>query len=150
MFRKPCRCLGGEAVRLREEEELARRRSFLETWQDVGELLASATPEEQMQILQHYIEVVELGPIDPETRTGSYAMRLFPEVRPHRGFDFGGNSGPDDASSGPETTNGAVHANGTGSTCVNRGQLGSHDCPESSPSRTRTYNKPVNSRLLYH
>ena len=205
-------CLGGEAVRLREEEDLARRRlahvhadigrlvevlkslgarglasvqselerleeeegqiktnladlakrqapvervsddarSFLETWQDVGELLASATPEEQMQILQHYIEVVELGPIDPETRTGSYAMRLFPEVRPDRGFDFGGDSGPDDGSSGPETTNGAVHANGTSSACVNRGQLGSHNCPESSPSRTRTYNKPVNSRLLYH
>jgi hypothetical protein len=28
-------------------------RSFLETWQDIGELLRSATPEEQMQILQH-------------------------------------------------------------------------------------------------
>jgi chaperonin cofactor prefoldin len=140
-------CLGGEADRLREEEDLARRRlaqvhadigrlvevlkslgarglssvqselerleeeegqikqsladiarrqapvervsddarSFVETWQDIGDLLASATPEERMQILQHYIEVVELGLIDPETRTGSYAMRLFPEVRPDRG-----------------------------------------------------------------
>lgn len=65
-------------------------RSFLETWQDVGELLEAATPEERLQLLQHYIEVVELGPIDRETRTGSYAMRLFPEVRPDRGFDFGG------------------------------------------------------------
>jgi hypothetical protein len=39
-------------------------RSFLESWQDVGELLEAATPEERLQILQHYIEVVEVGPID--------------------------------------------------------------------------------------
>ncbi len=193
-------CLGGEAVRLREEEDLARRRlsqvradigrlvevlknlgarglasvqselerledeegqmkknlteiakrqapvervsddarSFLETWQDIGELLGSATPEERMQILQHYIEVVELGLIDPETRTGSYAMRLFPEVRPDRGFDFGGDNGPDDSTPGPETTNGAIPASENGSAVVNPGRFGSHNRPESSPSRART------------
>ena len=125
-------------------------RAFLETWQDIGELLESATPEERMQILQHYIEVVELGLIDPQTRTGSYAMRLFPEVRPDRGFDFGRDSGPDDTTPSPETTNGAAPAIGGGSVVVNPGRLGSHNRPESSPSRTRTYNKPVNSRLLYH
>ena len=83
-------------------------RAFLETWQDVGELLEAATPEERLQILQHYIEVVELGPIDAETRTGTYAMRLFPEVRPDRGFDFGWDRdrGPDDGTPGPETCNG--------------------------------------------
>lgn len=164
-------CLGGEAVRLREEEELARRRlsqvradigrlvevlktlgakglasvqaelerleeeeqslnctmtilakqqapverigeearSFLDTWQDVGELLDAATTEERLQILQHYIEVVEIGLIDPLTRTGTYAMRLFPEVRPDRGFDFdsGTGHGPDDRNPRPETSNGA-------------------------------------------
>ncbi len=204
-------CLGGEAVRLREEEDLARRRlaqvradigrlvevlknlgarglasvqselerledeegqmkkslteiakrqapvervsddarAFLETWQDIGELLGSATPEERMQILQHYIEVVELGLIDPETRTGSYAMRLFPEVRPDRGFDFGGDHGPDDSNPGPETTNGAIPASENGSACVNPGQFGSHNRPESSSGRIRTYDPPVNSRLLY-
>lgn len=205
-------CLGGEAVRLQKEEELARRRlahvhadigrlvdvlkslgargltsvqselerleeeegqikqnlanisrrqapvervsedarSFLETWQDIGELLAAATPQEAMQLLQHYIEVVELGPIDPETRTGSYAMRLFPEVRPDHGFGFGGDNGPDGGSSGPETTNGAIPEIENGSVCVNQGRFGSHNRPESSPTRTRTWNKPVNSRLLYH
>ena len=205
-------CLGGEAVRLREEEDLARRRlsqvradigrlvevlkslgargltsvqselerledeegqmkrsltdiakrqapvervsddarSFLETWQDVGELLVSATPEERMQILQHYIEVVELGLIDPETRTGSYAMRLFPEVRPDRGFDFGCDHGPDDSTPGPETTNGAIPASENGSACVNPGRFGSHNRPESSPGRIRTYDQSINSRLLYH
>ena len=206
-------CLGGEVVRLREEEDLARRRlaqvhadtgklvevlkslgsrglasvqaelerleaeegqlkqsltelarrqapvervsddarSFLESWQDIGDLLDAATPEERMQILQHYIEVVELGAIDPDTRTGTYAMRLFPEVRPDHGFDFGsGDGGPDDHTPSPEMTNGAVPASGNGSVLVNPGQLGSHNRPESSPTRTRTWNKPVNSRLLYH
>lgn len=120
-------------------------RSFLETWQDIGELLRSATPEEQMQLLQHYIEVIELGAIDPETRTGSYAMRLFPEVRPDRGFEFGGDNGPDDGSSGPETRDGAVPACGNCSVCVNHGQLGSHNCPEGSPNWTRICNRAVNS-----
>ena len=87
--------------------------------------------------------------IDPETRTGSYAMRLFPEVRPERGFDFGRDSGPDDSNPGPETTNGTVSANGDGSVVVNPGWLGSHNRPESSPGRIRTYDPPVNSRLLY-
>ncbi len=170
-------CLGGEAVRLRDEEDLARRRlaqvradigrlvdvlktlgskglvsvqaelerleteetqfkrsltdiatrqapvervsddarAVLETWQDIGELLESAMPEERMQLLQHYIEVIELGLIDPQTRTGSYSMRLFPEVRPDRGFDFGdgGGNGPDDVNPGPETTNEADAMNGS-------------------------------------
>jgi site-specific DNA recombinase len=202
-------CLGGEAVRLREEEDLARRRlaqvradigrlvevlknlgarglasvqselerledeegqmkkniadiakrqapvervsedaqSFLETWQDIGELLVTATPEERMQILQHYIEVVEIGVIDRETRTGSYAMRLFPEVRPDRGFDFGSDNGPDDSNPSPETTNGAIPKCGNGSVVVNPGRFGSHNCPESSPTRARTEDLAVNSRL---
>jgi hypothetical protein len=122
-------------------------RLFLESWRNIGKLLDSATPDERMQILQHYIEVVELGPIDPDTRTGTYAMRLFPEVRPDRGFDFGsGDTGPDDSTPGPEKTNGAIPVNGNGSAVVNPGRLGSHNRPESSPSRTRTYNKPVNRR----
>ena len=79
-------------------------------------------------------------------------MRLFPEVRPDRGLDFGnGNSnGPDGGSPGPETNNGAFPTAGEGSVVVNPVPIGSHNRPESSPSRTRTYNKPVNSRLLYH
>lgn len=204
-------CLGGEADRLREEDDLSRRRlaqvrgetsklidvlkslgarglssvqselerleeeegkikknlteiakqqapvervtddakAFLETWEDIGELLQSATPEEQMQILQHYIEVIELGEMDRESRTGSYAMRLFPEVRPDRGFDFHSDDCPDDGNPSPETTNGAVPEIGNGSACVNLGRLGSHNRPESSPGRTRTYDIAVNSRSLY-
>lgn len=113
-------------------------RSFLENWQDIGELLESATAEELLQILQHYVEVIELGPIDPTTRTGSYAIRLFPEVRPDRSFDFGsGDTLLDDGNSRPETPNGAVPASENDSV-VNPGQFGSHNCPESSPTRIRT------------
>jgi hypothetical protein len=154
----------GELERLESEEvelkrslaDLAKRqapvervsddaRSFIESWQDVGELLEAATPEERLQILQHYIEVVELGPIDRETRTGTYAMRLFPEVRPDRGFDFGGESSPYDSNPGPETTNGAVPANGDGSVIVNPGRLGSHNRPKSSARRIRTFDPLVNT-----
>ena len=105
-----------------------------------------------MQILQHYIKVIELELIDPQTRTGSYAIRLFPEVRPDRGFDFGrgGNGVPDDANPRLETNNGAVPRCGDGSVVVNPGRLGSHYRPESSPTWTRTRNLAVNSRSLYH
>jgi hypothetical protein len=124
-------------------------RSFLETWQDIGELLRSATPEERMQILQHYIEVIELGLIDRDTRTGSYAMRLFPEVRPDRGFDFGSDNGPDDGSPAPETTNGDATRNGCDPVVVNPGRLGSHNRPKSSPKWTRRMNNlPVPSIRL--
>ena len=39
-----------------------------------------------MLLILHYVEVIELQSTDPHTRTGTYAMRLFPEVRPDRGF----------------------------------------------------------------
>lgn len=149
--------LEAEEVQLKQSlADLARRqvpvervsddaRSFLESWQDIGELLDSATPEERMQILQHHIEVVELGTIDPETRTGTYAMRQFPEVRPDGGFDFGsGDYLPDDPNPTPETINGAIPAGGNGSVLVNPGRLGSHNRPESSPSEIRTGSQPVN------
>lgn len=108
--------LAGIATRSAPVERIGdEARAFLETWQDVGELLEAATPQEQMQILQHYIEVVELGPIDAQTRTGSYAMRLFPEVRPDRGFDFGnGECGPDGGTPGPQTRNGDAAESGDG------------------------------------
>jgi biotin operon repressor len=80
-------------------------RKFVETWQDVGELLDAATWQERLQILQHYIEVVELGFTDPSGQSGTYALRLFPEVRPDRGFDWD-ESGENDANPSSEMTNG--------------------------------------------
>jgi site-specific DNA recombinase len=55
---------------------------FIETWSTVGELLEQATPEERRTILQHYVEVVEIRFNDSNGKMGSYALRLFPEVRP--------------------------------------------------------------------
>lgn len=40
-------------------------------------------PDEQHLILQHYIEVIELRATNLNGKTGTYAMRLFLEVRPH-------------------------------------------------------------------
>ena len=81
--------------------------AFVKNWGDVGELLDAATHEERLLILRHYVEVVELHATDPKGKTGTYALRLFPEVRPDRGFDWdeeGPNRGPDNRY--PETKNG--------------------------------------------
>ncbi len=65
---------------LTQAAEAARR--FIETWEGVGELLRQAEPEEQRTLLQHYVEVIELRATDAEGKRGTYALRLFPEVRP--------------------------------------------------------------------
>ncbi|WP_459557735.1 hypothetical protein [Lacunimicrobium album] len=108
-------------------------RAFLEIWQDIGELLLSATPEEQLQLLQHSIKVIDRGGNDRETRTGTYTMRLFPEVRPDRGFDFGGGEGTDDPNPCPEMTNGIISKSGNNPACINHGRHGAHNRPERLP-----------------
>tara|TARA_R110002049_G_scaffold15759_2_gene64005 strand:+ start:1536 stop:1895 length:360 start_codon:yes stop_codon:yes gene_type:complete len=45
--------------------------------------------DEQLEILRHYIEVIELKAYDLKGKSGTYALRLFPEVSPDRGFDLG-------------------------------------------------------------
>lgn len=57
-------------------------RQFIETWKNVGQLLDQADAEEQRLILQHYVEVIELRATDSKGKVGTYALRLFPEVRP--------------------------------------------------------------------
>jgi hypothetical protein len=84
-------------------------KAFIQNWADVGELLDVATEEEKTQLIRHYVEVVELHAADAKGETGTYAMRLFPEIRPDRGFDWGETSPetpPDDGSPIHETTNG--------------------------------------------
>lgn len=66
-------------------------RSFVKNWEDIGELIDAATAEECRELLQHYIEVIELHSTDPKGRTGTYALRLFPEVRPDRDFAWNDN-----------------------------------------------------------
>lgn len=97
-------------------------RKFVETWQGVGELLDAAAPQERLQFLQHYIEVVELGSTDATGRSGTYVLRLFPEVRPNRGFDWGEN-GEDDANPISEMTNGDVPIEGNIPVVLTQGDL---------------------------
>ncbi len=61
-------------------------RSFLASWEDVGDVLDAATDEERGIILRHYIDVLEIKPDDAKGETGTYRLKLFPEVRPDRGF----------------------------------------------------------------
>jgi site-specific DNA recombinase len=127
----------GELGRLEKEErelrrqlqEIAKRqepmqrisedaKAFIKTWEDVGELLDAATHEERPLILSHYIEVIELNATDPKGKTGTYAMRLFPEVRPDRGFDWLEDEppvGPNYGSRCPQNTNGVDAPGGTDS-----------------------------------
>ena len=63
-------------------------RAFLETWADVGSLMDAATHDEKLQLLRHYIEVVELKADDPKAKSGTYTIRLSPEVCSDRGFDW--------------------------------------------------------------
>lgn len=80
--------------------------TFLESWEDVEEILDAATPEEQAEILRHYIEVVELQPSE-DGKTGTYVLKLFPEIRVDRGFDWD-SANSEDGSPPPQTQNGAV------------------------------------------
>jgi site-specific DNA recombinase len=106
--------LSDRQVPLARVSDEARR--FVETWKDVGELLDQATPDERHLILQHYIEVVELRAIDEKGKAGTYALRLFPEVRPHRDPDDPdglSGSGVPRYPTPPETPNGAATLTGS-------------------------------------
>src|SRR5206468_4042102 len=71
-----------------------RAREFVAGWAAVAELLDAAEPDEARLLVQHFVEVVELAHESADGRTGTYALRLFPEVRPldppHGGRDGGG------------------------------------------------------------
>jgi hypothetical protein len=45
-----------------------------------------STHEERLLILRHYVEVIELHSTD--AKGGTYALGLFPDVRPDRMFDW--------------------------------------------------------------
>lgn len=98
-----------QLLQIEKEQQPAQRisedaKTFIESWEDVGEILDAATPDEQAEVLRHYIEVLELQPSD-DGKTGTYVLKLFPEVRPDRGFDWE----TDDSENGnppPQTQNG--------------------------------------------
>src|SRR5207302_867845 len=77
---------------------------FPELVQRAGAPPRTGTVRDQAVRVQGAVAAFELVALP--TRTGPYAVRLFPEMRPDRGFDFGAGGGPDDSTAGPETTNG--------------------------------------------
>jgi site-specific DNA recombinase len=107
--------LRGKHLEIQKRQEPMHRvseeaKKFVQTWTDVGDLLDQVTPDERFLILQHYVEVLEIRATDEKGKAGTYVLRLFPEVRPHRG--------PEDPEGGaavilpppppPETPNGAA------------------------------------------
>jgi len=108
---KEDKSLDQQLAQIENDQQPAQRISedakiFIESWEDVGEILDAATPDEQSQILRHYIEVLELQPSD-DGKTGTYVLKLFPEVRPDRGFDWESDDSEDDNPL-PQMQNGAV------------------------------------------
>ena len=57
-------------------------REFIENWNDIGQLLAEANPDEKRCILHHLIQSLELKFVDTEEKRAEYALKLFPEVGP--------------------------------------------------------------------
>lgn len=46
----------------------AMAKAFIKNWKGLGELLAVADGDQQREILQHFVEVIEVHPTDAEGR----------------------------------------------------------------------------------
>ena len=121
-----------EQVAPRMATAAAAAKKFIDTWGSVGELFEHATPGERRMILQHYIEVIQIEFDDADGKTGKYALRLFPEVRPL-----------DSPPLAKRTKN--PHRR----FFVNRRSNCLPIRSKSSPTRARTLDLAVNSRSLY-
>jgi len=60
-------------------------RKFVESWTDIGELLDEADLSEQMVIVQHFVQSLELKAADATAKTGTFVLRIFPELGPLSG-----------------------------------------------------------------
>ena len=76
----------GEQAPLEEQEAAAR--VFLDCWGGIGDAFAAAEPEELRAILRHSVEVIEFRSVNPGSRQGEYAIRMFPEVDASFGQDL--------------------------------------------------------------
>lgn len=61
---------------------MEKAKEFVSGWTSVAQILDAAQPDELRLLLQHFVEVIELADESADGRTGVYALRLFPEVRP--------------------------------------------------------------------
>jgi site-specific DNA recombinase len=60
-------------------------RKFVESWTDIGELMDEADLSEQMVIVQHFVQSLELKAADATVKTGTFVLRIFPELGPLTG-----------------------------------------------------------------
>ncbi len=60
-------------------------RKFVDSWTDIGELLDEADLSEQMVIVQHFVQSLELKAADATAKTGTFVLRIFPELGPLSG-----------------------------------------------------------------
>ena len=63
-------------------------REFVAGWSAVADLLDA---DEARLLVQHFVEVVELAHESADGKTGTYVLKLFPEVRPLDPPHDGGN-----------------------------------------------------------
>ncbi len=71
-----------DAVKAPHDAVRDQARKFVESWTDVGQLLDEADLPEQMIILQHFVQALELKAADADAKKGTYALRIFPELGP--------------------------------------------------------------------
>ncbi len=80
---------------------MARAREFVAGWATVAQILDAAEEDELRLLLQHFVEVIELAHESADGKTGTYALRLFPEVRP-----LDPPHGPENEGGPPDPTSG--------------------------------------------
>ncbi len=71
-----------DAVKAPHDAVREQARAFVESWTDVGQLLDDADLPEQMIILQHFVQALELKVADADAKKGTYVLRIFPELGP--------------------------------------------------------------------
>ena len=71
-----------EAIKAPHDVIRDQARKFVESWTNVGELFDDADLPEQMIILQHFVQSLELKASDADAKKGTYILRIFPELGP--------------------------------------------------------------------
>ncbi len=111
--------LKAQIKELTEQESPLKRvsdaaREFIENWQDIGEILAEAQPEEKRCILQHFIQSLVLRFVHAEEKRAEYSLALFPEVGPVHSGGENENGTPTKNGDSPDvlTANAKLRHNG--------------------------------------
>ena len=66
-------------------------KTFIQSWQGLGDLLQDITGNERRTLLEQFVEVIQMSPTADDAKKGTYVMRLFPEAIPVRRTRNGAN-----------------------------------------------------------